>query len=74
MGMASVETPSPARRAALMASIPSYAKHLTSMSDRILTAFGVRRREMFSVRVWRSWASRLSGEKTFSDSLGGRVD
>jgi hypothetical protein len=71
IGTAAVETASPARSAALMASMPSYEKHLTSMSDRILTAFGVSRRAMLSFSAWWTSSEMSSDSNTRSSSLQG---
>jgi hypothetical protein len=69
IGTSSVDSASPARRAARIASIPWYAKHLTSTSARTLTGLGVRRRAMTLRRSPRVSSGRLRGAKTASGSL-----
>ena len=67
--ISSVLSASPDLRAFLIASIPWYAKHLTSTSARILTGFGVRRRAMVERRSARISGEREREPKTESGSL-----
>ena len=65
----SVLASSPACNARRIASMPAYAKHLTSTSARTLTGLGVRRRAMVAFRSARTPSERPNGPKTASGSL-----
>lgn len=71
IGHPSVLIFSPSWRAALIASMPSYEKHVTSMSARILAGCGVRRREIWVNRAGRTLGfGGVKPENTLSDCLG----
>ena len=65
----SVEQASPARRAALMESMPSAVLHYSSKSLRILTGLGVNRDRIIVINCDFCYSVIVNPDRTFSGSL-----